>query len=127
MRSGQTRSETKSENCMCHDLLAFNVGILTPNRSSSNAHLLATAYTNSPVNTSPPFAPSRDQVALQTNTHAKAEELIDAAGRLQKVCIVCQMPPRRVTYCDDSQETELSSRDKRKLGSFVEKWIQSRN
>ncbi|KAM5543054.1 hypothetical protein V8D89_003438 [Ganoderma adspersum] len=76
--------------------------------SSSSAPLLATAYTNSPVNTSPRFALSRDQITLQTNTRAKAEELIEAAGRLQK-------------------ETELSSRDKRKLGSFVEKWTQSRN
>ena len=127
MRSGQIRCWIGSENCTCHDLLAFNFGILTPNRSSTNTPMLSTAYTNSPVNTSPPFAPSRDQVTLQTNTHAKAEELIDAAGRLQKVCIARQTSVQRVTYCDDSQETELSSRDKRKLGSFVEKWIPSRN
>ncbi|PIL33580.1 hypothetical protein GSI_04203 [Ganoderma sinense ZZ0214-1] len=75
---------------------------------SSNAPLLAMAYANSAVNTSPPFAPSRDQVIVQTNTRAKAEELIDAAGRLQK-------------------DTELSSRDKRKLGAFTDKWVQSRN
>ncbi|KAI1791153.1 hypothetical protein LXA43DRAFT_1181965 [Ganoderma leucocontextum] len=76
--------------------------------SSSTAPLLSTGYANSPANTSPPFAPSQDQVILETDTRAKAEDLIGAAARLQK-------------------ETELSSRDKRKLGSFVEKWVQSRD
>ncbi|RDX49343.1 hypothetical protein OH76DRAFT_1350927 [Lentinus brumalis] len=72
--------------------------------SSSTAPLLAAAYANSPVNTSPPFAPSAEQVSLQEETHSKAHELMSAAARLQK-------------------ETELSSRDKRKLSSFIEKWV----
>ncbi|KAI0753161.1 hypothetical protein C8Q80DRAFT_496992 [Daedaleopsis nitida] len=72
--------------------------------SASTAPLLSAAYAYSPVNTSPPFAQSPEQVALLEGTRAKARELTDAAIRLQK-------------------EAELSSRDKRKLAAFVEKWV----
>ncbi|KAI0767127.1 hypothetical protein C8Q74DRAFT_1203828 [Fomes fomentarius] len=72
--------------------------------SSSTTPLLSAVYANSPVNTSPPFAPDAAQIALYESTCAKAGELIDAATRLQ-------------------EEIELSTRDKRKLGAFVDKWI----
>ncbi|KAH9935230.1 uncharacterized protein BXZ73DRAFT_45620 [Epithele typhae] len=73
------------------------------NLSSSTDPLVSTVYSNAPVNTSPPFAQPAPLEALCTQTRARAEELAAAAAKLQQV-------------------TELSSRDKRKLGVFVEKW-----
>ncbi|TBU31059.1 hypothetical protein BD311DRAFT_863568 [Dichomitus squalens] len=73
--------------------------------SSGTVPLLSTVYTHAPVNTSQPFAPGPALAALQADTRAKASELVEAAAKLQK-------------------DTELSSRDKKKLGLFLEKWAQ---
>ena len=61
----------------------------------STAPLLSAAYANSPVNTSPPFAPTVEHVSLYEATRAKATELTDAAARLQKVRAIysrCDVP-----------------------------------
>ncbi|KAI0774813.1 hypothetical protein BD413DRAFT_472172 [Trametes elegans] len=71
--------------------------------SHSRAPLLTAAYENAPMNTSAPFAPPPDEIALRNDVRGKASELMQAAARLQK-------------------ESELSSRDKRKVMAFVEKW-----
>ncbi|KAI0369026.1 hypothetical protein BV20DRAFT_1082019 [Pilatotrama ljubarskyi] len=69
----------------------------------SRMSLLSAAYQNSPVNTSAPFAPPRKEEEIGHDARRKAGELTHAAARLQK-------------------DSELSSRDKRKLASFIEKW-----
>ncbi|KAH9855924.1 hypothetical protein C2E23DRAFT_874526 [Lenzites betulinus] len=79
--------------------LSFLAYLLFLFRSGSHAALLAAAYENAPVNTSPPFAAPPLETAVKADARSKAEELTDAAVKLQKA-------------------SELSSRDKRKLAAF---------
>ncbi|KAI8978290.1 hypothetical protein BD414DRAFT_422136 [Trametes punicea] len=71
--------------------------------STSQALLLDVAYENSPTNTSAPFAPLPAEVAIVQEIRQRSEDLTTAAARLQR-------------------ESELSSRDRRKLTAFIEKW-----
>ncbi|KAH9889399.1 hypothetical protein C8Q73DRAFT_793597 [Cubamyces lactineus] len=71
--------------------------------SKSRAALLNVTYENSPLNTSAPFAPCSEEAAARDDALSHGEVLRKEASRLQK-------------------ESEPSSRDKRKLVAFVEKW-----
>ena len=111
--------------CCYFSLLLHASLTIVVHRSSSTVPLLSATYANSPVNTSPPFAPSAAQLALQENTRATAEELMSAAARLQKVSFrtfTILPSTARFTNACRLQESEMSSRDRRKLGAFVEKW-----
>ncbi|KAI0669615.1 hypothetical protein C8Q78DRAFT_189275 [Trametes maxima] len=68
----------------------------------SYSPLLSAAYNNSPMNTSPPFAPSSAETAVEDTICRKVDELVAASIKLQNA-------------------PDLSSRDKRKLAD-VNKW-----
>ncbi|KAI9062452.1 hypothetical protein FKP32DRAFT_1724500 [Trametes sanguinea] len=71
--------------------------------TSSHAPLLSAAYQNSPMNTSAPFAPPTFEAKVEQEARHKADSLTQSALQLQK-------------------DSELSSKDRRKLTAFVEKW-----
>jgi len=77
-------------------------GALAP-LSSEHSSLFSTIYANSPVNTSPPFALSVDNQAVEKATQQKAAQLTASIAELEK-------------------KAKLSTRDNHKLGVFVEKW-----
>ncbi|OBZ69549.1 Uncharacterized protein C3F10.06c [Grifola frondosa] len=70
--------------------------------SNSHAPLISALYANSPVNTSAPFAPPRDETTLEVEARYRTDQLTEAAARLNK-------------------NVDISGRDKRKLDKFVEK------
>ncbi|KAF9463578.1 hypothetical protein BDZ94DRAFT_1308690 [Collybia nuda] len=73
---------------------------------SIHAPFLSRVYEYSPVNTSPPFSLSPDAVCLQDKAKFKGDDLVTNVGRLQK----------------DLDSLMGSSRTKRKLGTFIDKW-----
>jgi hypothetical protein len=52
-------------------------------RSIANSRLLSIVYANSPVNTSPPFAPPPDLAALELETRSRSEEISSVIMQLQ--------------------------------------------
>ncbi|CCM05217.1 uncharacterized protein FIBRA_07427 [Fibroporia radiculosa] len=74
--------------------------------TNHHAPLVAALYANSPVNTSPPFIPPRDEQVLEEQAHQTADELNVAVAK-------CQKEP-------------VSDRDKQKLNAFIDKWTKDR-
>ncbi|PCH36608.1 hypothetical protein WOLCODRAFT_82816, partial [Wolfiporia cocos MD-104 SS10] len=68
----------------------------------SHEPLISTVYANSPVNTSPPFAPGPDLQKLEKRTRQRSERLYAAMVKLQKA--------------------QINDRDRRKLSAFVGEW-----
>ncbi|OSC97301.1 hypothetical protein PYCCODRAFT_1419652 [Trametes coccinea BRFM310] len=69
----------------------------------SHAPLLTATYQNSPMNTSAPFSPAALEVKVGQEARHRADDLTQSALRLQR-------------------DSELSSKDGRKLTALIEKW-----
>ncbi|KAL7277740.1 hypothetical protein ACG7TL_008679 [Trametes sanguinea] len=73
----------------------------------THAPLLTATYQNSPMNTSAPFSPPPIEVEVGQEARHRADDLTQSALRLQR-------------------DSELSSKDKRKLTALIEKWASKR-